>query len=265
MPHPPLATDEGLYLSKSWAYTHTHIYIYIYIYITDASWIRIPSDDMTKVGRWSHLQWYLHNQNLVPWQLLPGSTFRRCWQWWSPRRNNGHILCKPIFFRTVVFFWTRKWPSLGVVLLESEVLLFGNHSRPHFVFLRHVKGLRGLYLNQNYIGPEGCKCLGRPKILPGMGREISDIHYFGIGFYFSIHQICLRIAIDFSWAPLTSAHLGSQGNCCLHAQAGGFIGDLGTGHFADSEIDLSKWQTGPYMVPQLVGLLIANFMVKPVF
>ena len=183
------------------------IYTHTYIYITDASWIRIPSDDMTKVGRWSHLQWYLHNQNLVPWQLLPGSTFRRCWQWWSPRRNNGHILCKPIFFRTVVFFWTRKWPSLGVVLLESEVLLFGNHSRPHFVFLRHVKGLRGLYLNQNYIGPEGCKCLGRPKILPGMGREISDIHYFGIGFYFSIHQICLRIAIDFPephWHPHTS-------------------------------------------------------------
>ena len=36
------------------------------------------------------------------------------------------------------------------------------------------------------------------------------------------------------WAPLTSAHHGSQGNCCLHAQAGGFIGDLGTGHLADS-------------------------------
>ena len=78
----------------------------------------------------------------------------------SPQKQRAHSV------QTVVLFWARKWPSLGVVLLE--VLLFGNHSRPHFVFLRHVKGLRGLYLNQNYIGPEGCKCLGRPKILPGM-------------------------------------------------------------------------------------------------
>ena len=82
------------------------------------------------------------------------------------------------------------------VLQPSESQKETRPARPHDA--RHVKGLKGLYLNQNYIGPEGCKCLGRSKILAGMhgtwdcsrskramGRETSIILiYFDIDFTF---------------------------------------------------------------------------------